>query len=633
MIGRFSSLGVYRELLKARDFYIIVSAGLLALASFIIDHGKAEPSAAGNVLAIASVIINGFPIVWGALTGLFERQVNVDELVSIAIVASLVQGEYLAAAVVCFVMKAGSLIEQMTSESARKAIRSLIRISPETAVILENDDEKTVPVGEVNEGDIILVKPGDRVPVDALILSGRSAVDESSMTGEPLPVEKKEGDAILAGTLNHNGVLKARTTRVGQDTALGRIISLVTEAEQHRPESVRLIDRYARWFTPVILVCSALTFLLTKDVGRAVAVLIVGCPCALILAVPTATVAALGRAAKAGILVKGGQYLERIAAAQAVFFDKTGTLTLGEPRISEITCGEETNREKILYYAACAEQHVTHPLARAVLTAAQNENIVVTGAENAFHEIGTGVKATVDGIPVEVAGAASMENIDSFSPDLKDSMDRAVAQGDTPLAVIHDGKIVGILHVTDSVRPSAAAAIKKFNDLGIIETAVLSGDHERSVNRVAQSVGIRCIYPSLKPQDKMDIITRYQDNNLPVLFVGDGVNDAPALAAAHVGIAMADAGTDVALETADIALINDDISRLPWLIGLSRRMLVIIKLNIAFGLGFNALAVLASSMGFLSPIMAAIVHNFGSVLVVVASASLAFAPGPSGPDH
>ncbi|MFA6009235.1 MAG: cation-translocating P-type ATPase [Desulfobacteraceae bacterium] len=625
MIGRFSSLGVYRELFRLRDFYIISIAGILALAAFIIDHGG-KPGMTGTILALASVAINGFPIVWGAVKGLFERQVNVDELVSIAIVASLVQGEYLAAAVVCFVMKAGSLIEQLTSESARKAIRALIRIAPETATVMDGENERTVPVEKVVAGDIILVKPGDRIPVDACILSGLSAVDESAMTGEPLPVDKKADDTLLAGTLNLNGVLKARTLKVGQDTTLGRIISLVSEAEQHRPESVRLIDHYARWFTPAILICSALTWLITKDVGRAVAVLIVGCPCALILAVPTATVAALGRAAKAGILVKGGQYLERVASAKAVLFDKTGTLTVGEPRVSDMSAAEGTSREDLLHFAASAEQHCTHPLARAILKAAHDANVSLTGAENAFHEIGLGVRAMVDGVMVEVGSALSSENPALFSQDLKDSIASSVAQGITPLAVYCDQKPVGLLHVTDKIRTSAAETVRQFNDLGITDMAILSGDHDRSVKRVADAVGISHVYSSLKPQDKMDVIKDYQNRNLPVMYVGDGINDAPALAISHVGVAMAAAGTDVALETADIALINDDISRLPWLISLSRRMLFIIKINLVFGLAFNALAVLASGMGWLSPIMAAIVHNVGSVLVVVASASLGFVP-------
>jgi Cd2+/Zn2+-exporting ATPase len=462
--------------------------------------------------------------------------------------------------------------------------------------------------------------------VDARILSGVSAVDESAMTGEPLPVQKQVGDDIMAGTLNHNGVLRAQATKIGQDTTLGKVIKLVSEAELHRPEAIRLIDRYATWFTPAILTCAAIAWLISGEVNRAVAVLIVGCPCALILAAPTATVAALGRAARAGILVKGGQYLERAAAVKAVFFDKTGTLTLGEPRVEEIACTEGIDEQEVLACAASAEQHCTHPLARAILKAAHYAKIVVKGAENAFHDIGLGVRAMVDGSLVEVGSVTAGGSATAFPEHLQKCLDHSMARGVTPLVVYRDQKPVGLLNVTDQIRPVAVSAIKQFNQIGISAVAILSGDHEQAVRRVADTVGIGRVYGRLKPQDKVEVIKEHQSKDLPVMFVGDGINDAPALAASHVGVAMGAAGTDVALETADIALTHDNIARLPWLMRLSRRMLAIIKLNIVFGLVFNAFAVVAGGMGWLTPIMAAVVHNVGSVIVVFASASLAIFP-------
>jgi Cd2+/Zn2+-exporting ATPase len=337
-------------------------------------------------------------------------------------------------------------------------------------------------------------------------------------------------------------------------------------------------------------------------------------------------VAALGRAAKAGILVKGGRYLERAATVKAVLFDKTGTLTLGEPRVEEIACTEGVDKEEVLSCAASAEQHCTHPLARAILKAAHYAKIVVRGAENAFHEIGLGVRAMVDGSLIEVGSVSSGENTAAFPAHLRECISSSLSRGVTPLVVYRDKTPVGLLNVTDQVRPAIQSTINDFNKLGINETVILSGDHEKAVRRVADAVGIQHVYARLKPQDKVEVIKEYQAKNLPVMFVGDGINDAPALAASHAGVAMGAAGTDVALETADIALTHDDISRLPWLIGLSRRMLGIIKINIVFGLAFNAAAVLAGGMGWLTPIMAAIVHNIGSVLVVIASASLAIFP-------
>ena len=401
------------------------------------------------------------------------------------------------------------------------------------------------------------------------------------------------------------------------------MINLVGEAERHRPKAVRLIDRYATWFTPAILACAGLTWMLTGEFNRAVAVLIVGCPCALILAAPTATVAALGRAAKAGILVKGGQYLEEAASVKAVLLDKTGTLTKGEPRVEGIACAEGLAADDVLAFAASAEQHCTHPLAKAVLKAAHYARIVLRGAESAFHEIGLGVRAMVEGSLIEVGSASMGSGTAAFPANLRMNIEDSLERGVTPLVVYRDKQPVGLLNVTDQLRPSVIPTMEGFKALGISETAILSGDHERAVKRIAAEAGIQSVHARLRPQDKVEVIKQYQARDLPVMFVGDGINDGPALATARVGVAMGAAGTDVALETADIALTHDDISRLPWLIGLSRRMIGIIKINIAFGLIFNAFAVLASGMGLLTPIAAAIVHNIGSVLVVLASASLA----------
>lgn len=626
MIGRFSKLGAYQELFTSRDIYIAIFGGLLGLTSYLIDYGRPSSTIYGDGLALAAVAVNGLPIVWGAIKGIAERKVNVDELVSLAIIASVIDGAFLAAAVVSFVMVVGGLIEKATSDSARKAIQSLIRVSPQTATVLKDGRETTVPIEDLASGDQILVKPGERIPVDAVITSGVSAVDESIMTGESLPVDKQFGDNILAGTLNYNGVLRAKTLKVGRDTTLGKIIKLIGEAELHRPQTVRLIDRYARWFTPVILFCAAVAWAFTGDVSRAIAVLIVGCPCALILAAPTATVAALGRAAKAGILVKGGQYLEQAASIKAVLFDKTGTLTLGEPRVVEITCSEGLTEQEVLACAASAEQHCTHPLARAIIKAAQYAKVVVSGAQNTFHDIGLGVRAMVDGAVIEVANASVCAGTAAFPLHLKQCVDHSISRGITPLVVFRDQRPVGLFGVTDKIRPAAASTIGAFKNLGIDSLAILSGDHETSARRIADSVSIDKVYANLKPQDKVDIIKTYQSRHLPVMFIGDGINDAPALASAQIGVAMGAAGTDVALETADIALTHDDISKLPWLIRLSRRMLGIIKVNIVFGLTFNAVAVVAGGMGWLTPITAAITHNIGSVLVVIASASLAIYP-------
>ena len=633
MIGRFSRLGVYRELLRTWDFYRIALAGLLALASHLLDRGSGA-STVGTTLAVASVAINGGPIIWGALKGLLERRVNVDELVSIAIIASLLGGEFLTAAVVSFVMVFGALIEEATSNSARKAVATLVGIAPDKANVMRENVVVEVRIEDVRVGDRVLVKAGERPPVDGAIAKGMTSVDESSMTGEAIPVERTVGDEVFAGTLNQNGVIEIVATKVGEDTTLGKIIKLVAEAEEQRPETVRAMDRYARWFTPTILAAAGIAWLVTGQVDRAITVLIVGCPCALILAAPTAVIATIGRAARAGILVKGGVFLETVGRAHAVLFDKTGTLTQGQPSVDEIVAAEGVDRDLVLERAASVEQNSTHPLARAVLMAAEQAGIKLIEAEDMVTEIGLGVRAKVNGTRIEVGSVYLGGGSIAIPVSLREPLERIKERGATPLIVFEDQKPIGILGVSDQIRPAARDTISRLRALGVQRTGVVSGDHEQAVRLVSEAVGLTDSWAELKPQDKTEVVRDLQSGDAVVVFVGDGINDAPALATADVGIAMGAAGTDVALETADIALMHDDIAKIPFLIHLGRRMLTVIKWNIAFGLVFNALAVLASGGGYLTPIMGAIVHNVGSVLVVISSATMAFvrdrrAPSPN----
>lgn len=624
MIGRFSRPGVYRELFLSREFSRIAFAGVLALASYLWDRGYGGQTTLGTALALASVALNGLPIIWGALRGLVRREVNVDELVALAIIASLILGEYLTAAVVSFVMVLGALIEQATSDSARRAIHSLIKIAPDTATRLEEGEAREVAVSSVREGDLLLVRPGERIPVDAVVRKGMTAVDESSMTGEPIPREKTVGDSLFAGTLNQNGVVEIEATRVGEETTLGKVIKLVSEAEAHRPKTIKLIDRYARWFTPAILTSAALAWAVTGEVSRAVTVLIVGCPCALILAAPTAIVASIGRAAKSGILVKGGLYLEDVGRADVVLFDKTGTLTEGKPKVDEIVSIEGVETHEVLAQAAGVEQASTHPLAHAVLKAAHYAKVTIRRAEEMMTEIGLGVRGLVEGKLVEVGSAYLGGGSMNVPTALRGHLERFKDSGATPLVVYQEKEPLGIISVADHVRPAARETVSRLKDLGIARVGILTGDHDRSARLVAESVGLTDVWSGLRPQDKLEVIRGFQDSGSVVLFVGDGINDAPALATSHVGVAMGVAGTDVALETADVALMNDDIEKLPFLIQLGRRTLKIIKWNIAFGMLFNAAAVLASGGGYLTPIWGAVVHNIGSVAVVLSSASLAF---------
>lgn len=652
MIGRFANSGIYRDIASSREFKRIAVVAVLVILSFLIREGVNWPGglALGNLLervlggmafiphdpavlashalALAALSLSGLPIVWEAAQGLMARRANVDELVSLAIVASVWQGEFLAAAVVSMIMVLGALVEEATSNSARRAIEALARVSPDTAVRVTDGVEQEVPIEAIVPGDTVRVRPGERIPVDAVVSEGLTAVDDSSITGESMPREAGPGAEVFAGTLNLTGVALLEARRVGRDTTLGRVIRLVADAEAHKPEAASLIERYARWFTPTVLACAGAAWWLTNDVHNAITVLIVGCPCALILAAPTAMVAAIARAARAGILVKSGRSLERAGQATAILFDKTGTLTVGEPRVGEIVAAPGVSGHDVLAWAASVEQDSAHPLATALTAAARAARLGLERAEDMVTRIGLGVRAMVGGNLVEVGSAYAGGGSAALPPELRGPLEAFREGGSSPVVVWRDSAPVGVIDVSDTVRPAVDRTVRDLRALGVERMGILSGDHHKAVRRAGELAGIGEVFAGLRPEDKLEVLKGFRGDGGAVMFVGDGINDGPALAAADVGVAMGAAGTDVALETADIALMGDDPSRLPFLIHLSRTSLAVIKWNIAFALVFNALAVLVGGWGLITPVMGAVVHNVGSVLVVANSARLALLREP-----
>jgi Cd2+/Zn2+-exporting ATPase len=624
MIGRFSELGVYKELLSSRELGVCLAGGALALAAGIWEWTGSTPAVVGSIIALASVAVNGLPIIRHAVKGVMARRINVDELVALALIASIIQGEFLSAATISFIMVIGEIAEDVLSDSSRKSIQALANMTPEMAALVDGDETRMVPAASIRVEDRILVRPGERAPVDGTILSGASAVDESAITGESLPKEKSVGDPLLAGTMNHSGVLEIEAVRVGEDTAMGRVAHLVAEAEAEAPGAARLVDRYAAWFTPTVMLIAAAAWIWTGTLDRAVAVLVAGCPCSLLMAAPTAAVAAVARAARSGVLVKGGRRLEQAAKVDTVLFDKTGTLTLGEPRVDSVHAGHGLDSEQVLTWAASAERDSTHPLAKAVLKAAHYAKIAIRRAEDMMNEAGLGVRAMLDGSRIEVGTAALAEGAGALPADLQRSLDDIKERGATPIVVWRDSKPVGVLSVSDKIRRESKAAIEELKSLGVRRVGVVSGDHERSAKLVASQLGVDDTWAELKPEGKLRVIGDLQAHGRRIMFVGDGVNDAPALAKADVGVAMGAAGADVALETSDIALVYDEIEKLPFVLRLSRRMLALIKWNIALGLGVNAIAVFGGAEGVLSPIVASLFHNMGAILVAASSASLLF---------
>lgn len=601
MVGRYSDLSVYKDILKSEDFIKVLLGSLLIPFSFIFRIYSVKIM---SIILISSILINGLPIIKDAIIGIFKLKVNVDELVSIAIVACVVNGYYLEGAIVCAIMVIGALIEETVSDSARKEIEKLIALTPDEAVVELAGIETMMKITEIQIGHIIIIKAGDVFPLDGVIFSGSTSVDESSITGESLPVYKETGSSISAGTLNLNGFVKMEVTKKGEDSTISKVIKLIQSAENGKIDSDKIVDKYAAFFTPFILIFAIITYIVTKDISRATTVLIVGCPCSFLLTGPVTTVAAISRAAKAGIIVKGGKYLEKIAISKAVYFDKTGTLTTGKPSVISVYPHGDYTEYDVLKYAASIEIGSNHPLAGAILARAKELNTVFWEVKNSNNIPGLGIEGLIEDKHIFV-GIGSCINDTGY----------------TMVEVQIDSIVIGEIALYDSPRRDAAQMISMIKSLGIKDIAIISGDQGSAVKSVAEDIGINNFYSRLKPADKLNKVQELGGDNL--IYVGDGINDSPALKAAGAGIAMGLNGADVALETADIVLMNNNLLKIPFLIKLSRRMTKTIKFNILLSFGINIASLIAASLGLLTPILGAISHNIGSILVVFISASLA----------
>lgn len=638
MIGKRSRSSVYRELLVSRDFILwlgaVVFLGLsLMLQKSSLGNPVLGPLRLSSWSALASVLINGAPIVWGAVKGIWRRQVNVDELVSVAILACLATGEYLEAAIVCAIMVLGELVEEAVSQGARNSISSLIRLSPKTASALREDgSEEEVEVASLKPGELICLRPGDTLAVDGEIVKGGASIDESSLTGESLPVSRGPGDVLSSGTLNLDGHIVLRVLRGGQDSTLARVISLIQAAEASKVRGTRLVDRYSKWFSPTILILAALAWLVTKDIHHAITVLIVGCPCSFLLSGPVPTVAAIGRAARSGILVKDGLALESLSRSRSWFFDKTGTLTRGEPRLCGLRALGPWDVDLALAWAAAVERGSEHPLGRAIVAHAQSRGLSSPEASDIRANPGYGISGSVEGHRVELI---SDQGPEGDGPEGDGSQgngsqgDGSQGNGDEQRASLVlmkvDGQDALRLSFQDEARPEAKEGIEGLKALGIVDLRVLSGDRSAPVEAIARGLGLKAAESGLSPAQKLDRLRQAAGPGAgQCVFVGDGLNDAPALTAADVGIAMGGRGVDAALDTADIVLLNDNIALLPFLLRLARRMESIIRVNIALSLGINALALALAFYGILTPILGAISHNLGSIAVVTISASMVF---------
>ena len=573
--------------------------------------------------AWVAIVLCGIPIVLEALIGLITAfDIKADVLVSLALIAAVLIGEDFAAGEVAFIMQLGALLEDVTVARARAGIEKLVHLTPQTARLLLPDGENIVPAEQVRVGDRLRVLPGESIPVDGVITSGQTSINQAVMTGESLPVDKTVGDEVSSGTVNQYGAFEMRATKVGEDSSIQRMIRLVQSADAGKARIVGLADRWATWIVVIALTAAALTWLITGEIIRAVTILVVFCPCALVLATPTAIMAAIGNATRHGFLVREGDALERLAAVRKIAFDKTGTLTYGTPRVVAVASTlAGLDRAGLYALAAGAEQLSEHPLGKAVVAGYREENSGEIAPAESFEMLpGRGVSAVVDGRRV-LAGNPQLlaDHGVAVSPDAE--RQRLLEEGATMIYVAVDGVFAGYLALSDTLRAESAATIAALEAAGV-RPVLLTGDHESAAGAIAARLGIREVRAGCLPEDKLEEIGRWQRDGVHVCMIGDGVNDAPALKKADVGIAMGGVGSDIAVEAADIALVDDEVKELPHLMALSRRMMSTIRMNLTFSMGLNFLAIFLAMAGTLNPVVGALVHNAGSVAVILNSALL-----------
>lgn len=602
-----------------RDICFLVISGIALLISLV------DPSFLPFDAAWISIILCGVPIILEAVVGLItEFDIKADVLVSLALIASVLIREDFAAGEVAFIMQLGGLLEELTVAKARAGIEKLVHLTPQTARVLTSSGEKVIPAEQVQVGDLLRVLPGETVPVDGEITSGQTSVNQAVMTGESLPVDKTVGNQVSSGTVNQFGAFVMRVSRVGEDSSIQRMIRLVQSADAGKAKIVGLADRWATWIVIIALTAAALTWLISGEIIRAVTILVVFCPCALVLATPTAIMAAIGNATKHGFLVREGDALERLAAVSKITFDKTGTLTYGTPKVVALKSVLPEVSEELLYgFCASAEQMSEHPLGKAVVNCYKQEvKKEIFSSEDFCMIPGRGVSCQAQNRKV-LAGNAEMirENGADVPAAVEREVQEYLKQGCTLIYVMLDGKLAGFLALADTIREESTAVIDQLNSLSV-QPVLLTGDHENAARTIADQLYIKEVHAGCLPEDKLNWIDSYQRNKEKVCMIGDGINDAPALKKSDVGIAMGGVGSDIAVDAADIALVDDEIKELSHLIALSKRMMVTIKCNLSFSMGLNFVAIVLAITGILNPVVGALVHNAGSVMVIINSALL-----------
>lgn len=577
--------------------------------------------------AWGTVVISGIPLlylaVWRIIYNPGISKISSALLITIAMFAAIAIGDLFAAGEVAFIMAIGALLEDATTNRAKKGLKKLISLAPTQGRRIRDGKEEMIPAEKIVKGNLLRILPGETVPVDGVIVNGETSVDQSIMTGESLPVDKIVGDAVFCGTINRFGAIDIRATKVGEDSSLQKLIRMVQEAEDKKAPMARIADRVASWLVPVAMLVAVIAGVATQDIVRAVTVLVVFCPCALVLATPTAIMAAIGQATKHGVIIKSGEALEKMGKVDTIAFDKTGTLTYGKLEVSDVlSFAPDLDEEKLLYLAASAEAKSEHPLGKAIVAYAKKRDLPLSESAAFQMTSGKGISAGVDGYQLLCGNEKYLHECGvSVTANAAATLEKLRLQGKASILVAVNSQCLGVIALSDVLRPEAAAMVQKLTAMQT-NTVLLTGDNQKTADYFAAQVGIHEVYADLLPEDKVGNIAALQKHGRNVCMIGDGVNDAPALKTASVGVAMGSMGSDIAVEAADIALMSDDISKIPYLKRLSNATVKTIKLSITLSMCINFLAVTLSVLGLLNPTTGALVHNAGSCFVVLIAALL-----------
>ena len=602
------------------------AVGILIIASWALAHWNTGPYLLNAGLTIFATLFGGYLRFLAGFKDIFNRKITVNVFVTVALIATVAVGEFRAAAVIVFIMAVAGALETYTLDKTRRSIRNLLDLAPKMATIRRDNEEVIIPVNEVQVGDIAVVRPGGRIPVDGIVIAGQSCVNQAPITGESMPVEKFKGAEVFGGTLNETGRLEIKTAKVGQDTTLARIVHLVEQAQGTKAPIQNLADRFTTWFLPAVLVLAVIAFLISDNIKVAVSVLLVACPCAFAIATPTAVTAGISNMARRAVLIKGGIFLELAQKMDVLLVDKTGTFTFGRPKVVDVVAFDGIPEEEVLRLAAIAEKYSEHPLARSVIACAKERGIEVTDPTDFNIEVGMGVTARLDGKEILVGKNKFLQDKGvSVAKHIEYAMSEQTEQGRTAILVANDMKPVGLIAIADEIRPQTSRSIASLKAMGIKKIIMLTGDNHKVAKSVAEEIGVDDFQAELLPEQKLQYVEKLQKQDLLVGMIGDGINDAPALALADVGIAMGAAGTDVAVETADVTLMNDDLSQVVNFMNMSRKVMSRIKLNIFFSMIYNVIGFILAGFGMLTPIVAVIFQEAGCITVVFSSTLLLWA--------